>query len=207
MQYNPGNYEKYMTKNPLKRKMVENLNEKIVNYITQIAKEITKKKGLVRILDAGCGEGFITDLIYRNVEHAQITGLEYTKEALDLARQMNPDIDFVEGDIYQLPFCDNTFDIVLCTEVLEHLNEPERALSEMARVADHTVFLTVPNEPWFCMGNLVVLKNVSRLGNPVDHVNHWTYRGFVKYITAQYVNFGKKQSDRSFPWTIMICRK
>lgn len=33
MQYNPGNYEKYMTKNPLKRKMVERLNKKIVGYV------------------------------------------------------------------------------------------------------------------------------------------------------------------------------
>lgn len=207
MEYNPGNYEKYMTKNPLKRRMVENLNEKIVKAILQITEEIAKEKGIVKILDAGCGEGFITDLIGRNVKHAKITGLEYTKEALEIARSMNAEIDFVQGDIYKLPFGENTFDIVLCTEVLEHLEKPELALSELARVTENTVFLTVPNEPWFCMGNLLVLKNVSRLGNPVDHVNHWSYRGFVKYIGTKYENFRERQSYGSFPWTIMICRK
>lgn len=207
MRYNPGNYEKYMTKNPLKRKMVERLNEKIVNYIEQLCAEVDKEK--VKLLDAGCGEGFISDLIYRNIENVQITGLEYTEEALKVARQMNQNITFVQGDIYQMPFKDNAFDIVLCTEVLEHLEKPDLALQELARVAEHTVFLTVPDEPWFCMGNLLALKNVSRLGNPIDHINHWTYRGFVKYITNQNVCLtgGGGQSDRSFPWTIMICRE
>lgn len=206
MQYNPGNYEKYMTKNPLKRKMVERLNEKIVNHIARLCAEADKEK--VKILDAGCGEGFISDLIYRNVENIQITGLEYTEEALKIARQMNQNIIFVQGDIYQMPFEDNAFDIVLCTEVLEHLEKPDSALQELARVAEHTVFLTVPDEPWFCMGNLFALKNVSRLGNPIDHINHWTYRGFVKYITSQNIcSIGGGRSDRSFPWTIMICRK
>lgn len=180
VQYNPGNYEKYMTKNPLKRKMVERLNEKIVNYIERLCTEINKEK--VKILDAGCGEGFISDLIDRNVENVQITGLEYTEEALKIARQMNQNITLIQGDIYSMPFEDHAFDIVLCTEVLEHLEKPDLALQELARVAEYTVFLTVPDEPWFCMGNLLALKNVSRLGNPIDHINHWTYRGFAKYI-------------------------
>ena len=207
MQYNPGNYEKYMTKNPLKRKMVERLNEKIVSYIAELCTTIGKEKEVVKILDAGCGEGFITDLIYQNVKNVQITGLEYTEEALEIARSMNENIQFVQGDIYQMPFEDNAFDVVLCTEVLEHLEKPTEALHELARVAGHTVFLTVPNEPWFCMGNLLALKNVSRLGNPIDHINHWTYGRFVKYITAQYKDFEEKQSSKSFPWSIMICKK
>ncbi len=64
MQYNPGNYEKYMTKNPLKRKMVERLNKKIVGYVQQICEQIREKDKdkVVKILDAGCGEGFITEL-------------------------------------------------------------------------------------------------------------------------------------------------
>ncbi len=44
MQYNPGNYEKYMTKNPLKRKMVERLNKKIVGYVQQILRTDRGKK-------------------------------------------------------------------------------------------------------------------------------------------------------------------
>lgn len=185
MQYNPGNYEKYMTKNPLKRKMVERLNKKIVGYVQQICEQIREKDKdkVVKILDAGCGEGFITDLLARNVENVELIGLEYTREAIDIAKAANQEISFVQGDIYAIPFEKNEFDLVLCTEVLEHLERPDRALRELTRVASHTILLTVPSEPWFCMGNLLTLKNVSRFGNPIDHINHWTYGGFKKIRT------------------------
>ena len=194
MQYNPGNYEKYMTKNPLKRKMVERLNKKIVGYVQQICEQIREKDKdkVVKILDAGCGEGFITDLLARNVENVELIGLEYTREA------------FVQGDIYAIPFEKNEFDLVLCTEVLEHLERPDRALRELTRVASHTILLTVPSEPWFCMGNLLTLKNVSRFGNPIDHINHWTYGGFKKYVHS--LTEGGQIYSRSFPWTIAVCR-
>ena len=184
MQYNPGNYEKYMTKNPLKRKMVERLNKKIVGYVQQICEQIREKDKdkVVKIMDAGCGEGFITDLLARNVENVELIGLEYTREAIDIAKAANQEISFVQGDIYAIPFEKNEFDLVLCTEVLEHLERPDRALRELTRVASHTILLTVPSEPWFCMGNLLTLKNVSRFGNPIDHINHWTYGGFKKYV-------------------------
>lgn len=206
MQYNPGNYEKYMTKNPLKRKMVERLNKKIVGYVQQICEQIREKdKDKVdKILDAGCGEGFITDLLARNVENVELIGLEYTREAIDIAKAANQEISFVQGDIYAIPFEKNEFDLVLCTEVLEHLERPDRALRELTRVASHTILLTVPSEPWFCMGNLLTLKNVSRFGNPIDHINHWTYGGFKKYVHS--LTEGGQIYSRSFPWTIAVCR-
>lgn len=206
MKYNTGNYQKYMTKNPLKRRMVDCLNYKIINYIERLCTEVDKEK--VKILDAGCGEGFISDLVYKNVENVQIIGLEYMEEALKIAREMNKNINYVQGDIYDIPFEENAFDIVLCTEVLEHLQNPNLALQELMRVAKYAVVLSVPNEPWFCMGNLLALKNVRRFGNPIDHINHWTYRGFVNFFMKQNIcDKDKCYPDRSFPWTIMICRK
>ena len=72
-----------MTKNPLKRKMVKRLNKKIVGYVQQICEQIEgkDKDKVVKILDAGCGEGFITDLLARNVENVELIGLEYTKRS------------------------------------------------------------------------------------------------------------------------------
>jgi len=50
---------------------------------------------------------------------------------LDIARSRNPDII---GDAHSLPFRDGSFDCILCTEVLEHLREPQKAINEMRRV-------------------------------------------------------------------------
>ncbi len=203
-----GNYKKYMTKNPLKHKMVERLNRKILNYILKNCELLSNEKDIVDILDAGCGEGFISDMIERNVENVRITGLEIETTALDIAKRMNKNVNYLQGDICRMPFEDNRFDIVICTEVMEHLKEPDTALQELARVAKKTILLTVPNEPWFCMGNLLVGKNISRLGNPEDHVNHWSRKKFVKYVEKQYLPFGGGyQSDRSFPWSIIVYKK
>ena len=62
VQYNSGNYDKYMSRNLLKRSMVKRLNKKIVSNISEMAKNIGTENVKLKILDAGCGEGFITDL-------------------------------------------------------------------------------------------------------------------------------------------------
>lgn len=120
---------------------------------------------------------------------------------------MNPDLTCVQGSIYRMPFEDNEFGIVICTEVLEHLKYPEMALKELNRCVGGGgyLLLTVPNEPWFCLGNLMALKNVSRFGNPIDHINHWTFRGFQKF-TGKYLA-GNCTFDKSFPWSIAIWKK
>lgn len=200
MQYNSGNYDKYMSKNPLKRRMIDRLNKKIVSNLKEMVKDIVVEESKIKILDAGCGEGFITNLLYNNLKNAEFTGIEFTKEALEIAREMNKNINFVQGDIYEMPFKDLSFDIVICTEVLEHLEDPEKAVSELKRLSKKYILLTVPNEPWFCLGNLIALKNINRLGNPIDHINHWTFGDFKKFAKQ---NFGGKLVfDTSFPWTI-----
>ena len=56
----------------------------------------------------------------------------------DTERNRNPlilDRPFVVGDVHELPFRDGSFDYVICSHVLEHVEDPERAASELARVA------------------------------------------------------------------------
>lgn len=196
VEYNTGNIEKYKSKNPLKRAMVERLNKRILKII---GSEIIEGKPF-RILDAGCGEGFIDHLLIDIFRNVQITGLEFTEEAIIIAKETNPSVKYIQGDICKMPFEAGSFDYVICTEVLEHLPEPEKALKELMRVSTGRMLITVPHEPWFCIGNLLVLKNVTRLGNPIDHINHWTKTSFSKFLnTTQVRGWTMKQS---FPWII-----
>ena len=198
--YNTGNYDKFMSKNALKRKMVQNLNNRIVAQVNDFVNEIRAKKGdeqyIVKILDAGCGEGFIDCILLNAISGIEITGLEYTTEAIAIAEQMNPCVNYIQGDINDMPFDDNEFDVVICTEVLEHIPGPEAALKELLRVSGNKILITVPHEPWFRMGNLLVLKNVTRLGNPVDHVNHWRKSTFVDFLGGS----PSWTVKTSFPW-------
>ena len=93
-------------------------------------------RGLVRrfgggepILDAGCGTGL-------NLESlpAGSTGLDINPRNLALVRQRLPHQTAVEGDLEAMPFADASFATVVCTEVLEHVPDPELALREIRRV-------------------------------------------------------------------------
>src|SRR5690348_4101961 len=93
----------------------------------------------VSVLDVGCGPGTITADFASLVTPARVTALEVTAEALDLARaeitrRGLTNVDFAVGDVHELDFPDDTFDVVHAHQVLQHVADPVQALREMKRV-------------------------------------------------------------------------
>lgn len=197
--YNTGNLEKYNSKNSLKQKMITRLHAKMIDACVRLSGNSD-----IQILDAGCGEGFFCSKLRDVLPSAVITGCDGADEALDIARRMNPDMTFEQANLYELPYSDNQFDLIICSEVLEHLNDPEKAFKELCRVGKN-ILITVPHEPWFRLGNLVALHNVTRLGDPIDHINHWTFRGFQRFLIPL-IKTSEYGFDRSFPWSIFWLR-
>lgn len=194
--YNPGNYKKYLSNNPLKRKMVTNFQKKLMLILNRTI------SGDCKIIDVGCGEGFTVDLIHKNFPNVSISGCDGASEAVEIARERIPDIHFEVGNIYSLPYGNKEFDIAICTEVLEHLEYPDQALFELRRIA-RKILITVPHEPWFRIGNMLALHNLKRLGDPVDHIQHWTYNGFRAFIKSKLPGL-QIYFDKSFPWSIAV---
>ncbi len=159
------------------------------------------------ILDAGCGEGFVTSLLFQNFPQAKISGIDADPDAIAYARsQLPPEIQFSVGDVYQIEAKDNQFDLVCATEVLEHLQYPEQALGELLRVAKKYLIVSVPKEPYFCLGNLLSGKNVLRFGNPPDHINHYTFYGFKKFL-KKHTRTEKITFFDCLVWTLAVIEK
>ncbi len=99
----------------------------------RIQKETGSRQGL-KILDIGCGAGFLSN--YLASEKYQVTGLDLSKESLAVARRHNStaSVTYVEGNAYALPFVDREFDVVTCMDFLEHVEDPRRIIAEAARV-------------------------------------------------------------------------
>ena len=102
-----------------------------------------------KVLDCGCGYGFTLRMLAELTE-ADLTGLDFAAERVaqvqrDLARF--PQVTVVQGDAQQLPFADDSFDHVVCSEVLEHLPDDRAAVREIARVLKPggTAVFTVPD--------------------------------------------------------------
>jgi methionine biosynthesis protein MetW len=85
-----------------------------------------------RCLDVGCGAGqTYAQLVYRSA--ASYTGVDVSSTAVDLARSNGLRAELID-DAASLPFADDSFDVVICIEVLEHLFLPQQAVSEILRV-------------------------------------------------------------------------
>jgi ubiquinone/menaquinone biosynthesis C-methylase UbiE len=93
----------------------------------------------MKVLDVGCGPGSITISIAKLVPHGHVTGVEYVPDPLEGARELAKaegvsNVTFQQGNIHNLPFEDNTFDVVHAHQVLQHIQDPTHALVEMRRV-------------------------------------------------------------------------
>jgi ubiquinone/menaquinone biosynthesis C-methylase UbiE len=94
-----------------------------------VVRKLVRAYGQTPFLDAGCGTG----LNLRNLPPGS-TGLDINPRNLAVVRHRLPEANVVQGDIEAMPFDDLQFGAVLCTEVLEHVPEPEKALQEIRRV-------------------------------------------------------------------------
>lgn len=89
-----------------------------------------------RVLDVGCGSGWLSEMLGKRgfSVTALDMGLDSIRRAAERVKGNTGDVSFVLGDIYRLPFSDGRFDAVAASEVLEHLDRPQEALSEIVRV-------------------------------------------------------------------------
>jgi ubiquinone/menaquinone biosynthesis C-methylase UbiE len=85
-----------------------------------------------RIADLGCGSGVFTDLL-RSLGYNAV-GLDISPKLIALGRAKYPDLEFLEGDVEQLPFPDASVDGVLLSGLLHHLPDPARCAGEVFRV-------------------------------------------------------------------------
>lgn len=115
---------------------------------------IAQKTALIKpkkILDVGCGRGFYLKLLSVFPFVEKIVGVEINPNYADMAKSLvknDKKAKVTVGSIYQLPFTDNYFDVVIASEILEHLTDEKTALKEIKRVlkSGGTLLLTVPNK-------------------------------------------------------------
>jgi 2-polyprenyl-3-methyl-5-hydroxy-6-metoxy-1,4-benzoquinol methylase len=155
------------------------------------------------VLDAGCGEGE-TLVRLDSLPRRSTTAIDLSEQAIRHVRDRVPWVDASVANVADLPFGDDSFDLVLCLEVLEHLPRPGTALDELVRVGRGDVVVSVPHEPWFRIGSLLRGRYVRSLGNHPEHVNHWNRRTLHTLLASR---FREIRLVGAFPWLIAHCRR
>src|SRR5450755_5169911 len=136
-----------------------------------------------RVLDLGCGEGDLTAVLAR--AGARTLGVEVAEAALARARRRHPELSFERVPIDDpLPLADGAFDVVWASEVIEHVADTARWLSEVRRVLAPRgrLLVTTPSH-----GRLpIALGGLERFAEPLgDHLHLYTRRSLGE-ILAQF---------------------
>lgn len=118
-------YERGVQKNLLQRIWHSRKYKILVEFID---------KDIKNILDVGCASGHVSSRIKHAFPNASVVGVDLYKKGIESAKVRHRDIDFVHADAKKLPFKDKSFDVILCTETLEHVTDPKLVLLEIKRV-------------------------------------------------------------------------
>lgn len=127
----PDYYDQGIKKNILQKLWH---TQKLRQVLSLLPKDLPAGRQALKILDVGCSSALLTAAVAKTLPEAKVTGLDSYKDAINFARKKYPHISFVVADAHKLPFASGSFDLIICTETLEHLTNPKRALEEMKRV-------------------------------------------------------------------------
>ncbi|NVN96214.1 MAG: class I SAM-dependent methyltransferase [Bacteroidetes bacterium] len=132
--------------------------------------ELKNSKSLI---DMGCGTGHLLSEIQKHNPHLKLTGSDFSEQAIVVAKKTLPNAIFLSCDLYNISEdLVGKYDIVICTEVLEHLLYPEKAIANLMKLFSKGkgyLILSVPN---------------GRRDTYEGHINFWSpesWRVFIEY--------------------------
>ena len=150
------------------------------------------------ILDIGGFDGYIFHEMSREITGKDITVVDLDKSGLKTAREMG--LKTLEASVMDLPFPDSHADLILCLDLLEHVEDDGRVMQEISRVLkkDGTIVLTTPMEEGvsFQFMKRERIESINRgwghirLGYSLDQIKRIFIRNGLEIITiSRYFNF------------------
>ncbi|MNO54358.1 bifunctional 3-demethylubiquinone-9 3-methyltransferase/ 2-octaprenyl-6-hydroxy phenol methylase [compost metagenome] len=191
-------YDKYNSKNPIVRKIMAGFDNSL--------SELVAKAQPTSIHEVGCGEGFWV-MRWRE-QGLNARGSDFSTQAIDIARanatERNlPSSVFEARSIYDIERGRDSADLVVCCEVMEHLEHPEQGLQALQRIVGRHLILSVPREPIWCALNLARGKYIADFGNTPGHIRHWSQKGFITLVSRY---FDVLEVKSPLPWTMLLCK-
>ena len=122
------------------------------------------------LIDVGCGTGHFLVEINKRFPNITLSGTDFSESSINLSKTVMPKASFFRSDIYKEGDIAGVFDIVLCSEVLEHLLYPQKALGNLLlllRAGGSSLVITIPN---------------GRMDTYQGHINFWSPESWGVFI-------------------------
>jgi SAM-dependent methyltransferase len=190
-------YDKYGSRHPIERRLVGGFLSRLL--------ELVELTGAGDVHEVGCGEGEISmRLAGRGM---RVRGSDIAADVVAEARRRTAEagleIEYRQARIEDLEAPADSAELVVCCEVLEHVDDPDRALEVLAGLADPWLLVSVPREPLWRVLNMARGRYLSELGNTPGHLGHWSRRGLVGWLSEATTVV---EVRTPLPWTMALCR-
>jgi 2-polyprenyl-3-methyl-5-hydroxy-6-metoxy-1,4-benzoquinol methylase len=190
-------YDKYGTANPIERRLVN-------GFLRQLDRLVERTEAQ-SAHELGCGEGELAMRLAKRGLH--VRGTDASDEVIAEARRRagadGSQVEFRAAALETLDPERDAAQLILCCEVLEHLDDPTRGLDVIATLARPWAILSVPREPLWRALNLARLAYLSDLGNTPGHLHHWSRRAFIRLLESR---LEVVEVQTPLPWTMALCR-
>lgn len=130
-------------------------------WILQKIKEQSLLNNETKVLDVGCGAGFLSNELA--LAGLQVTGVDLSEESLKVAHDYDStkSVHYLPADAYKLPFADHSFEVITAMDFLEHVDRPDDVIKKFSRVLKPNgifIFHTFNRNP---IAYLVIIKFVE----------------------------------------------
>lgn len=190
-------YDRYETNNPIARRL---MNGFLSRFDT-----LLDRSGAKEVHEVGCGEGNLTARMA--LAGLKVRGSDFSEriiaEANTNAKEAGISVDYKSASIYDLDPAVDSAELIVCCEVLEHLDEPEKAVEMLAQLANPFLIVSVPREPIWRVLNVARGAYLREWGNTPGHLQHWSQKSFLEMLRTK---FEIVVENSPFPWTMALCR-
>lgn len=194
-------YDKYGTRNPVARRLMR-------GFLGSV-RELVQRSGAREAHEVGCGEGHLS------IELAElglrVRASDFSPKIIEVARatarQAGPvaaGIDLRVASLFDLEAPRDAAELIVCCEVLEHLEDPRAAVRRLATLARPHALFSVPREPlWRCL-NMLRGRYLRDLGNTPGHLQWFSKSAFVALL-AEHFEIVEVRSP--LPWSMALVQR
>lgn len=188
-------YDKYATSNPIARALMRGFETNVMSLI--------EKSNATDIHEIGCGEGHLTQMIAA-LSPARLRASDFSAQMAETARETlaTTNAEVMQRNVYELVPGDAA-ELIVCCEVLEHVDRPRDALKKLQAAAQKAIVVSVPREPVWRAMNMARGKYWGALGNTPGHLQHWSSHAFIELI-GEY--FDITEVRQPLPWTMILAQ-
>jgi ubiquinone/menaquinone biosynthesis C-methylase UbiE len=177
-----GKFEFFAMNNPIREWRMKHQEFPLLHQMLQIhGIELSGKT----IIDMGCGSGYSTDLLLKQMKPSKIIAFDIMPEQIRLAKKRNLDVDFMVGDATAINVLDSSCEAVFDFGILHHIPLWRKALTESARVLvpGGVMFIEEPHK-MFEWDELEL--GIQHAGLKILERRQW-YGGFFRFFLTQKV--------------------